>query len=88
MTHMKAMLVDGHTLITGSANFELWSYYFQQEYVAILTDPGVVGDFKRRVVQADADRCVPSTDTVGRLRGTFADLRFRMLETVALALCG
>jgi cardiolipin synthase len=88
MTHMKAMLVDGQTLVTGSANFELWSYYFQQEYLAIVTDPAVVADFKRRVVEDDAALCVPSTDTVGRFRGSFADLRFRMLEAVALFLCG
>jgi cardiolipin synthase len=88
MTHMKAMLVDGRTLVTGSANFELWSYHFQQEYLAVITDTAVVAAFARRVVAEDARRCVPVTATVGPLRGRFADLRLRLLEEGAFALCG
>jgi cardiolipin synthase len=88
MTHMKALLVDEKTLVTGSANFELWSYHFQQEYLAIVTDPGVVAAFAERVVRADAARCVPCTDTVSPVRGRLADLRFDMLERAALFLCG
>jgi cardiolipin synthase len=88
MTHMKAMLVDGHTLVTGSANFELWSYHFQQEYLAVVTDPTVVADFERRIVRADAALCVPCTDTVGAISGRLADLRFDLLERVALLVSG
>jgi cardiolipin synthase len=88
MTHMKAMLVDGKTLVMGSANFELFSYHFQQEYLAIVTDPGVVAAFAERVVRADAAQCVPCTDTVSAARGRLADLQFELLQRVSLFLCG
>ena len=88
MTHMKAMMIDGRTLVMGSANFELWSYHFQQEYLALVTDPGVVAAFEERIVRADSARCVPCTETVGALKGRFADLRLQWVESLALALVG
>jgi cardiolipin synthase len=56
MTHMKALLVDRRWLVLGSANFDVWSYHSQQEYVAVLTEPGIVGEFRRRVVEPDLAR--------------------------------
>jgi cardiolipin synthase A/B len=88
MTHMKAMLVDGQTLVMGSANFELWSYHFQQEYLAVVTDPVIVGQFAERVAKADLARCVPCTDTVTPLKGRLADAQFQLIEKIALKLCG
>lgn len=88
MTHMKAMLVDGRTLVMGSANFELWSYHFQQEYLALVTEPAIVSAFEERIVRADAARCVPCTETVGALKGRLADLRLMLLERIALSLIG
>jgi cardiolipin synthase len=53
MTHMKAMLVDDEVLLVGSANFDLISYRFQQEYLAEVTDPGLLAAFRARVVEPD-----------------------------------
>ena len=86
MTHMKAMLIDGHTLVLGSANFELWSYHFQPEYLALVTDRTLIGAFEERIVRADAARCVPCTERVGALRGRWADFVLDSLEAVALRL--
>jgi cardiolipin synthase len=88
MTHMKAMLIDGRTLVMGSANFELWSYHFQQEYLALVTDPAVVAAFEERIVRADAARCVPCTEKVGPIRGRLADFKLGLVEKLALGLVG
>lgn len=53
MTHMKALLVDRRALVVGSANFDVWSYRSQQEYLAIVREPGLVAEFERRVVELD-----------------------------------
>ena len=53
MTHLKAMLIDDEVLLIGSANFDLISYHFQQEYLAEVTDPGLVSQFRARVVEPD-----------------------------------
>ncbi|HUF70307.1 MAG TPA: phosphatidylserine/phosphatidylglycerophosphate/cardiolipin synthase family protein [Longimicrobiales bacterium] len=56
MTHMKAMLVDGRSLVLGSSNFDYLSYRRHQEIVAIVTDPQTIADFNRRVVATDLAR--------------------------------
>src|SRR5262249_291360 len=58
MNHLKAILVDGRHLVMGSANFDLWSYGFQQEYLAIIDDPDVVADYRRRVLEPDLQASV------------------------------
>ena len=88
MTHMKAMLIDGRTLVMGSANFEMWSYHFQQEYLALVTDPEIVAAFVERIVRADAAETTPWTQRVSPLRGRLADLRLDLLTKLALRACG
>jgi cardiolipin synthase len=56
MTHMKALLVDRRVLVVGSANFDVWSYHCQQEYLAALSEPAIVEEFLRRVVEPDLAR--------------------------------
>jgi cardiolipin synthase len=88
MTHMKAMLLDDRHLVLGSANFELWSYRFQQEYVCIFTDPGVIAQFRQKVVHPDLARSRPTDRRIGRLKGMLADLRLEWLERLALGVNG
>jgi cardiolipin synthase A/B len=87
MTHMKALLVDDDALLLGSANFDIWSYHFQGEYLALVTDPGVIADFRARVMVEGLARSVPVTRPVGRLRGGLAWTALRGLESGALQLC-
>lgn len=49
MTHLKAMLVDGKTLFTGSANFDMLSATLQPEVLAVTDDPALVAAFATRV---------------------------------------
>jgi len=74
MTHLKALLVDDHSLILGSANFDVWSDRSQQEYVSVVTEPGMVADFERRVVEPDlaCSRPCPRPDAAEDARGVEA----------------
>src|SRR5206468_11391859 len=53
MSHLKAMLIDGETLIAGSSNFDYLSYRIHQELLAVITNPQIVSDFSRRVMVPD-----------------------------------
>jgi len=53
LTHLKAMLIDGKYLIAGSSNFDYFSYRFEQETMAIITDPDFIDIFVSRVVEPD-----------------------------------
>lgn len=79
MTHMKALLVDREVLVVGSANFDVWSYRFQQEFFCVVTDPALVADFRERVVAPDMERSRPCGDRHGRLA-----CRMSVLELAAL----
>lgn len=49
MTHVKAALVDGETVVAGSSNFDFVGYRVSAEYYAVLREAGIVGDFERRL---------------------------------------
>jgi cardiolipin synthase len=53
MSHLKAMLIDGETLIAGSSNFDYLSYRIHQELLAVITIPEIVADFSARVMAPD-----------------------------------
>jgi cardiolipin synthase len=53
MSHLKAMLIDGESLIAGSSNFDYLSYRINQELLAVITTPEIVADFTERVVAPD-----------------------------------
>lgn len=50
MSHMKAILVDNKKLIFGSSNYDLISYYFEQEVVMISYDQLLIESFKNEVL--------------------------------------
>lgn len=50
MSHLKAMLIDGHLLVLGSINFDFPSYFSLEEYVALIDNPVLVADFRARVL--------------------------------------
>jgi cardiolipin synthase len=51
MFHLKAMLIDGGLLVLGSSNFDFPSYYSMEEYLAFLTDPALIADFRAEVLE-------------------------------------
>jgi phosphatidylserine/phosphatidylglycerophosphate/cardiolipin synthase-like enzyme len=88
MTHMKALLVDGEILVLGSANFDLWSYHFQGEYLARVTDPAAVEDFRTRVAAEGLRGSRPVEAPAGAVRGGLARLALRSLEELTVRLSG
>lgn len=56
MTHVKAMLIDRRRLVLGSSNFDYLSYRRLREVLAIVDQPGVVGEFMERVSTPDLAR--------------------------------
>jgi cardiolipin synthase len=57
MTHLKAMLIDDRRLIIGSSNFDYFSYRFEQETVAVITDDDIIAAFIENVVNFDEGCC-------------------------------
>jgi cardiolipin synthase len=79
LTHLKAILVDGRTLIMGSANFDFFSHGVYQEIVAVVRDPEVSASFQERIVVPDLKKSVPYTGPVHPVRGWIRALSFRAL---------
>ncbi|MEQ8905507.1 phosphatidylserine/phosphatidylglycerophosphate/cardiolipin synthase family protein [Ekhidna sp.] len=50
MSHMKAVLIDDEKLIFGSSNYDLVSYYFEQEVVFVSEDSTLINEFKSKVL--------------------------------------
>lgn len=51
MSHLKAILVDGKRLIFGSSNYDLVSYYFEQEVVLVSENKELIADFGLKVLE-------------------------------------
>jgi cardiolipin synthase len=88
LTHLKAMLVDDRTLIMGSANFDPWSHWFQQEHLAVVTDPEIVTDFRERVIASGLRDSVPAARAPIGLKERLAGPQLRLLEALSLLLNG
>jgi len=80
MTHMKALLVDGRVLVVGSANFDVLSYRFQQEFMAIVTDRHLVEDFMERVVEEDLRLSTPCCSVPGSISESLTVARLKALD--------
>lgn len=50
MTHMKAILIDDEKFLFGSSNYDLVSYYFEQEVVMVSKDQRLISQFKHEVL--------------------------------------
>ena len=57
---MKAMLLDGRELILGSSNFDFVSYRAEEELVAVISNPGLIADFRRQVLEPLLARVLPA----------------------------
>lgn len=83
MTHVKAALVDGEELITGSSNFDFVSYRTSADYVATLRTPALIAEAETRLfapIRALAEP-VEAADMPG-WRGQRAALSLRIADRV------
>jgi len=77
MTHVKALLIDGETLVMGSANFDFLSFSLQPEVVAVIRDAGCVKQFRQRV---EAPALAQSTLHEGEGQGLCEHVSHRALH--------
>ena len=55
---MKCILIDDNTLIYGSSNFDLISYYFEQEIILKTKDLNIIAALKNQVIDQMIQRSV------------------------------
>jgi cardiolipin synthase len=88
MTHVKALLLDDHTLILGSSNFDYLSYSVQQELFVVIRDTAVIESIIKKVVRPDRDRSVAVTERESRLAGTLSHAALRLVLVGSAAISG
>ncbi len=59
MMHLKGMLIDGERLVLGSSNFDFVSYWIEEELVGIVSDPGLIADYRARVLEPMLAEALP-----------------------------
>ncbi|WP_425392903.1 phospholipase D-like domain-containing protein [Ekhidna sp.] len=71
MSHMKAILIDDGKLIFGSSNYDLVSYYFEQEVVFVSEDKNLIQDFKQKVLADVGEFNAESVSVFGKRKADF-----------------
>lgn len=79
MSHLKAMLIDDEALVVGSSNFDFVSWHTQAEYMAVITAPEVVADFRSMVKDPDDAVAIDAVRT-SPLRGPIAFAMLKVAE--------
>jgi cardiolipin synthase len=80
MSHLKAMLIDDRYLIAGSSNFDFLSYHVYEEIVAIITEPQVIADFRRQVLEVDLAKSERVEDQNSLRVSGWARLRLKLFN--------
>jgi cardiolipin synthase A/B len=80
MSHLKAMLIDGESLIAGSSNFDYLSYRIHQELLAVITIPRIVADFSARVMAPDLARARSVECTASTLSKQWLSWKMKLLD--------
>jgi cardiolipin synthase A/B len=85
MIHLKGLLIDDDALVLGSSNFDFVSVRAEEELLAVVDDPGLIGQFREQVLES----LLASTLPPGGWRpGGFAGARSRALLKAADLLIG
>lgn len=61
MIHLKGMLIDDRKLVLGSSNFDFVSYWIEEELVAVISNTGLIRDFRERVLAPLVAEATPAT---------------------------
>ena len=86
MSHLKAILIDGEILIVGSSNFDFVSLAAEEEVMAIVTEPSLVADFQRRIIDPAIAEGLPTEGhRVSPLAGIAACLALGIADPIARA---
>jgi len=82
MTHMKAMLIDETYLIVGSCNFDYFSYRFEEETVAVVTDRGIIAEFIERIINEDDGWCDQASLLPGGFKGNLRAFQIKSIGRI------
>ncbi|MHA2298735.1 MAG: phospholipase D-like domain-containing protein [Candidatus Hodarchaeales archaeon] len=77
MSHLKAMLIDDHTLIVGTSNFDYMSYRHLQEIIVIIKDSSFIKKFKEQILLEDMKSAILYTKRPHRITGRVCKFLFR-----------
>jgi cardiolipin synthase len=89
MEHLKGMLIDDEALILGSSNFDFVSYHAQEELVAVVSDPQVIADFRRMVIEPSLAEAEPARrGAITPAAGASAARALRIAERFVMATRG
>jgi cardiolipin synthase A/B len=84
MSHLKAMLIDDQRLVVGSSNFDFVSMAAEEELMAIIAQPRLIEDFKRRIVAPALEGALPvGAYRVSPLAGWASGLALKVADRVA-----
>ena len=86
MNHVKALILDGATVILGSSNFDFVSYEAEAEIVAAFDDPELALDLRRRLVEPALAEAVGRSPTVSAASGAMATGALRLAQGYIRAL--
>lgn len=89
MSHLKALLIDGETLIVGSSNFDFVSLAAEEELMAIITDAALIADFRRGIINPALEEALPPGDhRISSFAATTSSLVLRLADPIARAARG
>ncbi len=79
MSHVKAVLIDGATVILGSSNFDFVSYEAEAELITVFEDRALAAELSRRLVAPAAASATGRAD-VSRLSSSLATAALRLAQ--------
>jgi cardiolipin synthase len=86
MSHFKGILLDGERLLVGSCNFDFVGHEAEEELVAMIDEPALIGDFQSRVIEPAMVEALPAASgKVPRLRALTANGVLRLAQIAARA---
>ena len=87
MSHLKAIMIDDRTLITGSSNFDWLTYTYQPEIIAVIERPEFIETFRARVLDPDLAVSPPAEGRFDERRARLAYRVIRVLSRIGRVLC-
>jgi cardiolipin synthase len=87
MSHLKAIVIDDRTLITGSSNFDWLTYTYQPEIIAVIERPETIETFRARVLEPDLAISPPAEGPCDERRARLAWRVIRALSRIGRVIC-